>query len=88
MTAADVASFLDGHFVNANAALSVCGGVGAEALRTASQRAALRAKTDVSAQNPLRNLAKNAPPGYRYRYGFSTPVDVYPLYENAGRAAY
>jgi acetyl-CoA C-acetyltransferase len=62
--------------------------VGAEALRTASQRAALRAKTDVSAQNPLRNLAKNAPPGYRYRYGLSTPVDVYPLYENAGRAAY
>ena len=62
--------------------------VGAEALRTASQRAAQAAKTSVADQNPLRNLAKSATPGYRQRYGLATPVDVYPLYENAGRAAY
>jgi acetyl-CoA C-acetyltransferase len=68
--------------------IAVAAVVGAEALRTASQRAALKAKTDVAAQNPLRNLAKSATPGYRQRYGLSTPVDVYPLYENAGRAAY
>ncbi|KQT34771.1 acetyl-CoA acetyltransferase [Sphingomonas sp. Leaf412] len=67
---------------------TVCAVVGAEALRTASQRAAARAKTDVAAQNPIRNLQKGAAPGYRQRYGLSAPVDVYPLYENAGRAAY
>lgn len=62
--------------------------VGAEALRTASQRAALAAKTSVAEQNPMANLAKRAAPGYRQRYGLAMPVDVYPLYENAGRAAY
>lgn len=62
--------------------------VGAEALRTASQRAAAAARTDVAAQNPLRTLAEGRRPGYRRQYGLSTPVDVYPLYENAGRAAY
>ena len=61
---------------------------GGEALRTASQRAALAAKTAVADQNPIRNLAKGRPPGYRQVYGLSAPVDVYPLYENAGRAAY
>ncbi len=61
---------------------------GGEALRTASQRAALAARTAVADQNPLRNLSKGRPPGYRQIYGLATPVDVYPLYENAGRAAY
>ncbi|MFT3977454.1 MAG: acetyl-CoA acetyltransferase [Sphingomonas bacterium] len=61
---------------------------GGEALRTASQRAALAAKTAVADQNPIRNLAKGRAPGYRQIYGLSAPVDVYPLYENAGRAAY
>ncbi len=62
--------------------------VGGEALRTASQRAALAAKTDLAAQNPLRKLVESRAPGYRQRYGLTTPVDVYPLYENAGRAAW
>lgn len=61
---------------------------GGEALRTASQRAALAAKSSVSDQNPLRKLVEGRAPGYRQRYGLTTPVDVYPLYENAGRAAY
>ncbi len=62
--------------------------VGAEALRTASARAAAAAKTDVAAQNPLRTLTDAAKPGYRRQYGLSAPVDVYPLYENAARAAW
>ncbi len=62
--------------------------VGAEALRTAAQRAAAAAKTAVADQNAMRKLAEGAGPGYRQRYGLSAPVDVYPLYENAGRAAY
>lgn len=61
---------------------------GGEALRTASQRAALAARTDVSDQNPIRNLAKGRAPGYRQIHGLTAPVDVYPLYENAGRAVY
>ncbi|WP_375287448.1 acetyl-CoA acetyltransferase [Sphingomonas sp.] len=61
---------------------------GGEALRTASQRAALKAKGSVADQNPLRKLVEGRAPGYRQRYGLTTPVDVYPLYENAGRAAY
>ena len=61
---------------------------GGEALRTASQRAALAARTAVADQNPIRNLAKGRAPGYRQTYGLTAPVDVYPLYENAGRAAY
>ena len=62
--------------------------VGGEALRTASQRAALASKTSVADQNPLRKLVEGRKPGYRQVYGLTTPVDVYPLYENAGRAAY
>lgn len=68
--------------------ITIAAVVGAEALRTASQRAAAAARTAVADQNPLRKLAEGGKPGYRQRYGLSTPVDVYPLYENAGRAAY
>ncbi len=62
--------------------------VGAETLRTASARAAAAARTDVASQNPLRTLTDAAKPGYRRQYGLSAPVDVYPLYENAARAAW
>jgi acetyl-CoA C-acetyltransferase len=62
--------------------------VGGEALRTASQRAAAAARTSVGDQNPLRKVTDAKKPGYRKSYGLSAPVDVYPLYENAGRAAY
>lgn len=68
--------------------IKVAAVTGGEALRTASQRAALAAKTSVADQNPLRNLSKGRAPGYRQIYGLTTPVDVYPLYENAGRASY
>ncbi|MCK9541759.1 MAG: acetyl-CoA acetyltransferase [Novosphingobium sp.] len=62
--------------------------VGGEALRTAAHRAAARAKTDVSAQNASRLMSSKSAPDFRGRYGLVAPVDVYPLYENAGRAAY
>ncbi|MBN8838829.1 MAG: acetyl-CoA acetyltransferase [Sphingomonadales bacterium] len=68
--------------------ISIAAVTGGEALRTASQRAALAASTTVADQNPIRNLAKGRAPGYRQIHGLTAPVDVYPLYENAGRAAY
>ena len=68
--------------------VSVAAITGGEALRTASQRAALAAMGSVADQNPLRKLVEGRAPGYRQRYGLTTPVDVYPLYENACRAAW
>ena len=64
--------------------------VGAEALRTASKRAsaaAARGGHRPSSSGPLPNR-KPAVIEARHRYGLMTPTDVYPLYENACRAAY
>ncbi len=61
---------------------------GGEALRTASRRAALAAGDGKTETNAIRMRSSQRKPAYRDRYGLSTPVDVYPLYENAGRAAY
>lgn len=78
----------------------LCAVVGGEALRTArarQQEAAFQDKllgSDRSAQsdgetpNLVRQLAALARPNYNQAYGLISPVDVYPLYENAGRAAY
>jgi acetyl-CoA C-acetyltransferase len=62
--------------------------VGGEALRTAAQRAAAAAGGSASDHNIMRQGANRAPPSLRQRYSLLVPVDVYPLYENAGRAAY
>lgn len=62
--------------------------VGAEALRTAAARAAARTRTDRASHNALRAAASRREPGYLQLHGLSAPVDVYPIYENAGRAAY
>src|ERR1700733_1529365 len=62
--------------------------VGGEALRTAARRAAASGPSGVSADNAVRAVAMRRGPSYRHRYGLIAPVDVYPLYENAGRAAY
>ncbi|MGE0741748.1 MAG: acetyl-CoA acetyltransferase [Hyphomonadaceae bacterium] len=64
--------------------------VGAEALRTASKRAqeaAAKAGEEVKKTGPL---PKRKPTVIetRHRYRLMTPTDVYPLYENAGRASY
>lgn len=69
--------------------IQVAAVAGGEALRTAAQLAALKAGDDPSAHNPLRQATgRSGPPSFRQRYGLTAPVDVYPLYENAGRAAY
>jgi acetyl-CoA C-acetyltransferase len=60
--------------------------VGGEALRTAARRAAASAAG--GAPNAIREVALRRGPSYRQRYGLTAPVDVYPLYENAIRAAY
>lgn len=52
---------------------------GGEALRTARKRA------DV---DPVRARRREGHPTYAQRYGLVAPVDVYPLYENACRAAW
>lgn len=55
-----------------------CAVVGGEALRTVAA---------LSAASPLRDAPHRVRTGYAQRYGLTLPVDVYPLYENAGRAA-
>jgi acetyl-CoA C-acetyltransferase len=62
--------------------------VGGEALRTAARRAAAAAGDGAAAHNASRDLSARRAPAYRQRYGLVAPVDVYPLYENACRAAY
>ncbi len=61
--------------------------VGGEALRTKAQRAAATAHDSQSNHNLTREVLER-PASYRQRYGLTTPVDIYPLYENALRAAY
>ncbi len=57
---------------------------GAEALRTAAARARA-ADTSYAA---IRNAGSIRAPTYAQRHGLAAPVDVYPLYENATRAAW
>jgi acetyl-CoA C-acetyltransferase len=68
--------------------IKVAAVVGGEALRTAARRAALTAPAGASSDNAVRAVSMRRGPSYRHRYGLIAPVDVYPLYENAGRAAY
>ncbi len=68
--------------------------VGAEALRTAAGRAAKAAKAAKAASgedksyNAIRKVATRREPNYAQLHGLAAPVDVYPLYENATRAAW
>ena len=62
--------------------IEVAAVVGGEALRTAARMAA------AGASEATRALSESRAPAYRQRYGLVAPVDIYPLYENAGRAAY
>ena len=68
--------------------IEVAAVVGGEALRTAAGRAAAAAGGTPSAHNASRTMSERRGPSYRARYGLVAPVDVYPLYENASRAAY
>jgi len=58
--------------------------VGGEALRTAAARVRDGSKT----YNAVRETSHRREPNYAQLHGLSAPVDVYPIYENAGRAAY
>ncbi len=69
---------------------AICAIAGGEALRTAAHLARAKALAEGSDRKPdaLRDAAHRRKVGYRQSYGLTVPVDVYPLYENAGRAAY
>jgi len=60
---------------------------GAEALRTIAGRLAKHATPQSDVFEGVRKATKREP-GYAQQHGLNAPVDVYPLYENAGRAAY
>ena len=62
--------------------------VGGEALRTAAGRAAKRAQGEDKSYNAVRAVSNRREPNYAQAHGLSAPVDVYPLYENATRAAW
>ena len=69
--------------------INIAAVTGGEALRTAAQRAAAVGGVDPSTHNDaMRRGSARRTPSYRQRYGLNAPVDIYPLYENAGRAAY
>jgi acetyl-CoA C-acetyltransferase len=59
--------------------------VGAEALRTAAQRA--KAATGEK-KDALRDVANSGAQSLMARHGLIAPTDLYPLYENATRAAW
>jgi acetyl-CoA C-acetyltransferase len=59
--------------------------VGAEALRTAAQRA--KAATGEK-KDALRDVANSGAPSLMARHGLVAPTDLYPLYENATRAVW
>lgn len=66
----------------------ICAITGGEALRTAGQLAALKTRAGGEKPNALRDATHRVRKGYAQSYGLVVPTDVYPLYENAGRAAY
>ena len=61
---------------------SICLVVGGEALRTAAQRVSGQGDTVINGG------ARTVATGLQHRYGLYAPSDVYPLYENATRAAW
>jgi acetyl-CoA C-acetyltransferase len=67
--------------------ISIAAVAGGEALRTAAGRAAKHSGDAGDVFAGFRAAAKREP-SYAQLHGFKAPLDVYPLYENAGRAAY
>lgn len=66
----------------------LCAVIGAEALRTAAQRAA-KATAGADASYALRRPANlHREPDFAQAHGLAAPVDIYPIYENATRAAW
>ena len=67
---------------------TICAVVGGEALRTAGRLAAKRPRPTGDKPNALRDASHRKRVGYAQSHGLVVPTDVYPLYENACRAAY
>lgn len=65
--------------------IAVAAVVGGEALRTAARRAA---KDGLPKHDRLREVTETIAGPFRKKYGLLTATDVYPLYENACRAAW
>lgn len=65
--------------------ITVAAIVGAEALRTAAERA--RAATGEK-KDALRDVASGGAKSVMHQHGLVAPTDLYPLYENATRAAW
>jgi acetyl-CoA C-acetyltransferase len=61
---------------------------GGEALRTAGGRLAKHGTPRKDVFDSVRAETRKREPSYAQQYGLNAPIDVYPLYENAGRAAY
>ncbi|MFZ1741235.1 MAG: acetyl-CoA acetyltransferase [Pontixanthobacter sp.] len=68
--------------------ITVAAIVGAEALRTAAKLAALRQGGSAFDHNIMRSRKNKSAPSYLAQYGLVAPVDCYPIYENATRAAW
>ena len=71
----------------------LCAVVGGEALRTRAGRVAARAaRRGVAGEDAtyraIRAATANVEPTYAQRHGLAAPAEVYPLYENATRAAW
>ena len=66
---------------------SICAVVGGEALRTAGKLAAAKQRAVGYKPNALLDASHRVRKGYAQDHGLVVPVDVYPLYENAMRAA-
>lgn len=62
--------------------------VGGEALRTAAGRAKKRAEAATPGGRTQRPKSARRKPTYAQTFGLTAPVDVYPIYENAARAAF
>lgn len=86
MASGDSPIFLLNEAANAIGAgeAKVAAVVGGEALRTAAHFA----KKGNGGFSSVRESSMQRAPSFRKRYGLAGPVDLYPLYENASRAAY
>lgn len=71
----------------ANGEISMAAAVGGEAIRTANKRAQQNMNQGEKVDLLTENSAALQSPLAR-RYGLLTPTDIYPLYENATRAAW
>lgn len=68
--------------------IEVAAVVGGEAVQTSARLAAQRAKSGETVPGIIEQLGRKRRPVHAQKYGLITPIDIYPLYENALRATY